>query len=97
MWRRYKQVSFILTAKDTVIIPDDYLIDESHVDSPFTDKYGEVVEQPITPANAEISMTNRPTTAGTLRTAQLQESYSSNQQAQSPEPTGPTGQQTFLA
>ena len=39
MWRLYKEVSFIITRNDTVIIPDDYLIDESHVRSPFTDKY----------------------------------------------------------
>lgn len=55
-------------------------------------RYGDDVDQPITPANAETSMTNRPTTAGTLRTAQLQQSYFSSQQAQSPEPTGQTGQ-----
>ena len=86
MWRKYKEVSKILSNEDTVIIPDDYLHrDEIQGQSPFTEKYGSSVDQPITPANATIPMTNGLATAGTLRTAHLQDSHSSNQGTPSPD------------
>ena len=94
-WALYKTISHVITGVDSVIIPDEYIMEETQPGfDHFAYRYG--ADPPTTPPNTETTISRNLDAAGTLHTAQLQQSSSSSQQAQSSRPTSPTGQVSTL-